>query len=398
MGAAASVGVAGLAGCAAPSGADSAAPLAPTPLDGAASAQFRGGLQRWGLQDVPVPADVTVDWTLEAVNTGTHTAAKASPVSAPTDDVIIAGDTGTVRAVRPDGSVRWTAETEPTTRGIHGTPAIANGTVYVGAYDGAVYAFDLRTGDRMWRSKLGDAIGSSPAYYNGLLYIAVEYATPSGRVYALDAADGKPVWVDRRPTDHPHSSIAIDREAGRLVVGANDGNCYAWTFPGLEREWVFETGGPIKGPIATVDSLAIVGSWDEHVYALDLATGDEVWSFRADGDVMAAPAIDPTGVVYVGSHDWRVYALDLATGEERWRFATDGMVIGGLVVTPGHVLVGSYDATLYALDKAEGTETWAVTSNGHVTSAPLVRDDGIYYTERAAPTEPGHAYKLVPAE
>lgn len=386
---------AALAGCSAPTAGASLSPLADRPGDDRAFAQFQGGLRNRGYVDRRVPDAVRVDWTLP-VNRGEHSAAKSSPVPAPGGDVVICGDTGTVRRVAPDGTVRWAAEVEPTTRGIHGTPAVANGTAYVGAYDGAMYAFDLADGTRQWRRPLGDAIGSSPVYLEGIVYVAVEYGGPaSGSVAAVDAASGRQVWGDGRPTNHPHSTIAIDPEAGRLVVGANDGRLYAWTFPGLERAWTFETGEPIKGPIAVHDALAVFGSWDEYAYGVDLVDGSEVWSHRTGADVMTGPAIDPGGTAYVGSHDGAVHALDAGTGEERWRFETDGPIVGSLTATPGHVLVGSYDTRLYAVDVGSGEETWSVAGSGSATSAPLVTDEAVYYAERSRGEPPGLLYRLV---
>jgi outer membrane protein assembly factor BamB len=384
------VGVAGCAG--APRASGEFDPLAPTPLDDRAVTQFRGGLRNQGRVDAAVPPRVTVDWTLP-VNRGDHTAAKSTPV-ATGGDVVIAGDTGEVRRVSPDGGTRWTARVERTTRGIHGTPAVANGHVYVGAYDGALYAIDLATGDRVWRTDIGDAIGSSPVYYNGVCYVAVEYAEPSGSVAAVDAASGTVRWLDGWPTDHPHSTVALALDAGRLVVGANDGVCYAWSFPDLERAWTFETGGPIKGPVAVHDGLAIFGSWDHRVYALSLADGREVWSFAADADVMSGPAV-AHGRVYVGSHDSGLYALDAASGAERWRFDTDGWLIGSVTATPDHVLAGSYDARLYAVDAVSGAETWHAQGRGDATSAALVTDDAVYYAERASDDAVGRLYRLV---
>ncbi|PSQ09294.1 cell surface protein [Halobacteriales archaeon QS_5_70_15] len=334
------------------------------------------------------------------INRGEHTAAKSSPVAVggtDSGDIVIAGDTGTVRRVSADGTVRWSTDVEPTTRGIHGTPAVANGTVYVGAYDGAMYAFDVGTGERQWRTGIGDAIGSSPVYVNGVVYIAVEYDDPSGSVAALDAGTGDVRWIDRRPTDHPHSTVAIDREAGRLVVGSNDGVCYAWTFPGLERAWTFGTDGAIKGPVATHDGIAVFGSWDSQVYGVDLEDGTEVWSFAADEDVMSGPAVAHDGTVYIGSHDARLYALDAVSGAEKWRFQAGGWIIGSVTVTREHVLAGAYDARMYALDASTGGETWYVEGRGHATSAVLVDDGALYYAERATEEEPGLLYRLVPA-
>lgn len=356
------------------------------PASSAADSQFRGGLRRQGVYpEATIPETPTVEWTIRDVNTGEHTAAKASPVATPEGDVIVPGDSGFLWRVTPDGAVVWRTRVTEATRGMHGTPAIANGAVYIGAYDGALSAFELETGERFWRRKLGDAIGSSPAYHDGAIYVAVEYAGPSGSMFGLDAVTGRTTWVDRRPADHPHSTCAIDRDADRLVVGANDGHLYAWSYPELEFEWSFATGRPIKGPIATAEGTAFFGSWDRTVYAVDLEDGSERWSFGADGLVMTGPAVEPsTGTVYVGSHDNRLYALDLETGAERWRFATDGSLIGCPTVTSEHVLVGSYDRHCYAVEKATGRYAWSVEGVGRVTSTPLVHDGAVYFTDRAS--------------
>jgi outer membrane protein assembly factor BamB len=380
------------AGCASPTRRDG--PLAAFP-----DAMFRGGLARRGVYpERTIPESVTVDWTLERVNTGDHTAAKASAVQTPDGNVVLPGDSGRVWSLRPDGTVRWRVEPTDATRGFHGTPAIANGMAYLGAYDGVLYGLDLESGDVRWRTQLADAIGASPAYHEGTVYIAVEYAAPSGALYGVDAGTGTVTWKDPRPTDHPHSSPAIDREAGAMVVGSNDGRLYGWTYPDPEFAWTFQTGGAIKGPIATYDGGAFFGSWDEHVYRVDLETGEEDWAFAADGDVMVGPSVDPRSeTVYVGSHDSRLYALDVATGEERWSYDTGGMLIGCPTVTREHVLVGSYDRHLYALT-LEGELAWTVENRGWVTSTPLVTEDAVYYAERRphdSPDASGYAYRLV---
>ncbi|MFW6384973.1 MAG: PQQ-binding-like beta-propeller repeat protein [Halodesulfurarchaeum sp.] len=358
------------------------------PASVSATTEFRGGLRRQGVYpDATIPEEPNVEWTLRDVNTGEHTAAKASPVALPGGDVVVPGDTGEVRRVSPDGEVVWTASVEETKRGIHGTPAIANETVYVGAYDGALYAFDLDTGDRFWRQKLGDAIGSSPGYHDGTVYVAVEYYQPSGSMAGVDAVTGSVVWVDHRPTDHPHSTCAIDLEAGILVVGSNDGRLYAWTYPELEFAWSFSTDGAIKGPIATDGESAIFGSWDETVYRIDLSDGSSMWSLERPDMVMSGPSIESaTDTVYVGCHDSKLYALDRTTGDERWEFDTGGAIIGCPTVTSDHVLVGSYDGHCYAVEKATGEGVWQVQGVGLVTSTPLVADGAVYFTDRASST------------
>ncbi len=191
--------------------------------------------------------------------------------------------------------------------------------------------------------------------------------------------------MDRRPTDHPHSTCAIDLAAGRLVVGANDRNLYAWTYPGLAFAWAFPTDGPIKGPIATAVGSAFFGSWDRSVYRVDLADGSEVWRVETGNRVMTGASVEvATNTVYAGSHDSNLYALDIDTGDERWRFGTDGALIGCPTVAGAHVLVGSYDRHCYAVEKATGDEVWRVGGAGRVTSTPLVADGAVYFTDRAS--------------
>lgn len=398
MGLAAGAGVAGCVGGRAPR-ADDASGVAGS-VDRTAFATFRADLQRQGWRpETEVPASVERAWTLSGVNTGTHTAAKASAVPHPDGGYVVPGDTGTVFCLREDGTVRWRAETEPSRNGIHGTPTVANGLVYVGAYDGALYAFDADSGERVWRRPLGDAIGSSPAYYDGTVYVAVEYYPPSGAVFGVDALTGAVTWRDAAPTDHPHSTIAIDLDAGRLVVGANDGVLYGWSFPELERVWEYRTGGAIKGPIAVADGAALFGSWDDRVYRVDLASGRRDWAFETGDMVMGGAAVDPdAGRVYVGGHDRRLHALELATGEQRWAFETDGWIIGSATCTRSHVLVGSYDGHLYAVRAADGTGTWAAPAAGHVSSDPYPGPGGVVFTERATPARDGRAIKLVAAD
>ena len=78
----------------------------------------------------------------------------------------------------------------------------------------------------------------------------------------------------------------------------------------------------------------------------------------------SSPALSPDGgTVYIGSNDNHLYAVDAATGEERWRFETDGGVDSSPAVSADGsvVYVGSRDDRLYAVDTATGAESWNVT-------------------------------------
>ncbi len=360
-------------------------------------AMFQHDIRRSGFLNTTTPESVTLGWTLEGVNKWTHSAAKSSPVVV-NRTVIVGGDTGTVYAVWLNGTVRWMSSTHPSENGIHGTATVQDGTVYIGAYDGAVYAFNGSTGDRLWRTKLGDAIGSSPAYYNGKLYVSVETHEPSGIMVILNASTGNTLWTDHRISDHPHSSVAISPETDVFVVGANDGTLYAWNLTTNTFAWSYQTGDAIKGPILIHADQAVFGSWDHTVYSINLSDGTLDWQYETDGKIMSGAAVNPaTGAIYIGSHDTRLHAINVSTGDRLWRFDTDGWITGSITATQNTVLTGSKDNNLYAVNATSGQHRWTYSANGDVTSAPYVTQEGqVLFTDRATTEDAGSLHLLQP--
>ena len=62
--------------------------------------------------------------------------------------------------------------------------------VYVGSFDGRVYAIDAEIGGERWRFDTGNVVFSSPKVEDGTVYVG----SHSGAMYALDAADGDLDW------------------------------------------------------------------------------------------------------------------------------------------------------------------------------------------------------------
>jgi outer membrane protein assembly factor BamB len=143
--------------------------------------------------------------------------------------------------------------------------------------------------------------------------------------------------------------------------------------------WTFQTGDAIEGAPAVVDGVVYVGSYDQHLYALDLATGKEKWVYLPDrwwrnkiGPIKASPAYYK-GAVYVGDSDGIFHCVDAATGQRRWTFETGAEIAGGANFAGERVLFGSHDETLYCLD-LKGNEVWRVKTNGPVNGSAVVVD------------------------
>ncbi|MBM3812049.1 MAG: PQQ-dependent dehydrogenase, methanol/ethanol family [Acidimicrobiia bacterium] len=117
-----------------------------------------------------------------------------------------------------------------------------------------------------------------------------------------------------------------------------------------------------------------------------------IWTFQtgdSEGGLQSTPVVD-NGVMYVSTaHNW-VYALDAATGRQLWRYIFPlpkgfttfyGPHSRGVVVGHGLVYMGTLDNHVVALDQKTGREVWRVNVEDanqcgcNITAAPqLVKD------------------------
>jgi len=136
---------------------------------------------------------------------------------------------------------------------------------------------------------------------------------------------------------------------------------------------------------AVSDDKLYIGSQDRDVRALDIETGQTVWTFDLRGEeesdraVYGTPAISE-GLVYVGGYDGILYALNLGDGQESWdKVVGEGApIVGGPVVGDGLVLVGSGDGTLYAFHADTGTQEWKFTTDKGIWSTPTIANGRAY--------------------
>src|SRR5438270_7201085 len=131
----------------------------------------------------------------------------------------------------------------------------------------------------------------------------------------------------------------------------------------LEICWKFKAKDGIEGTAAIVNGTVYVGSLDEHLYALDLATGRVKWTYQTDaakgtkvGPIRTAPSVRD-GLVYVGDADGIFHCVEAATGTKRWTFDTGAEITSSANFAGDTILFGSSDENLYCLSK-DGKERW----------------------------------------
>ncbi|HEY3058292.1 MAG TPA: S8 family serine peptidase, partial [Chloroflexota bacterium] len=151
-------------------------------------------------------------------------------------------------------------------------PTLSDDGVYIAQSGPNVWEFDRSTGDERWHHFDGYGGGGWTAVYNnGRLYVRQFGANPSG--FVLDAATGLTI--------------------GRFGTGA-----YQLSAPAIQDGRLFFVEGAI-------------------LHAQDLATGTPLWTFAGDSQLISNPLV-VNQQVFAGSSSGNLYAVDAATGAQVW--------------------------------------------------------------------------------
>lgn len=194
------------------------------------------------------------------------------------------------------------------------SPAVYDGRVYIGSRANKLYALDAATGALLWERLTAGWVDSSPAVSGGAVYAACR----GGRLYALDRVSGAVLWIADLGAASASSPLIL---GGRVYVG---------------------TGSP-----------------ENRLKVYDAATGAPLGSYQAVQPVDSAPSTDGS-YVYFGANDGQVYALGALSLAPRWAayptlgsFGQNAVAVssGALYFLPGRDEKGAsaLDATAGAL-------------------------------------------------
>lgn len=241
------------------------------------------------------PADATAGsgvgiWSTPSVDEGRGllyigTGNTSSEPTAPLADALLAIEVKT-------GKLAWSRQFTPQDVFPKGNPTgkdvdvgaspnlwTSNGRDLVGVGDkgGNYHTLDRETGEVVWQTSLtpgsvfGGVIGSA-AFVDGRLVMSSNIGDPAtnaptnaSKIFALDPATGDIVWTSTELT------------------------------------------GKVFGPVGAVPGVAFVGTDANTMYAFDVGTGKQLWSFDAPGKIGGGPSI-------VGGHVYWGYGFILFRG------------------------------------------------------------------------------------
>jgi outer membrane protein assembly factor BamB len=267
-------------------------------------------------------------------------------------------------------------------------PAYADGTVFIGALNGEVTALDAHTGARMWKFHAWGAVRARPTLFKGVVYVQAD----DGYLYAIDAEKGHLRWktqidesaIQRLPFDDPKTlfdrfsaDVVVDHD--RLFVGTHDGRVLSLSAKDGKQIWTFDADGPVLAAPAVDRGMVVFGSYNHFVYAVDEKEGQLIWKTDTHGAVVSTPAMFDERAI-VGNRIYDLLGLDLRNGHVAWKsYEWMSWVESSAAAGDEIAYVGSSDATsVYAFENETGKRLWTSDVRGWSWGQPAVDRQRIF--------------------
>lgn len=285
----------------------------------------------------------------------------------------------------------------PESGSIGSTVKIYDNKIYFGACDKHIYCLTL-DGDLVWKFRAGDVVVAPPEIKDGVIFIG----SFDGHMYALDAKTGELIWRFRVGGKIISGAAVVDNY---VYFGSFDKHLYKLTTDG-DLKWRFRTGSLIWNVPAIVNDKVFFGSHDRYFYCLS-DDGKVLWKFGTGKHVDSSPTVTDNngkslwsrygernssgeidrGAVYFGSWD-SMYKLSI-NGKLIWNMYTGNIVGSCPIVHDNELLFGSWDNRVHSIDTETGKKIWSFLTGGPVDSTPILNDNHFYFG-----SFDGHLYKI----
>ena len=190
--------------------------------------------------------------------------------------------------------------------------------------------------------------------------------------------------------------------ASVAIVGTDDGQITAVDIASGRQTWSVDVGDHVLAALAGTDDLVLASVRPEaqgsaSLVALHVGDGSEAWRFQPSGAVLdlGSPSVGGD-LVYVVASDGSLRAVALDDGAERWAARLYTPTAGSPpAVNDAGVFVTDQSGTIYAFDPASGAERWRYASNRFAVGGPIVTADTLLQpasdgTILAVDTSTGH--------
>jgi outer membrane protein assembly factor BamB len=242
-------------------------------------------------------------------------------------------------------------------------PAVSGNVVYAAALDGTLMRLDADTGRVAWRVSAGRPLSAGPGADGTLVAVGTE----KGDVLAFDT-DGKPLWSSRVSSEVMAPPVVSE---GVVVVTSGDGRIFGLDAADGKTKWVHQRTNPPLTVRNTAGGEAsrggvFIGTAGGRLLAIDVQTGTVGWDgtvaapkgateLERIADVTSRPAVEERQACAV-AFQGRIACFEILRGNVNW--TRDLSSLTGIAADETAFYVADATGALHALDKSTGASLW----------------------------------------
>ncbi|MEP1143638.1 MAG: PQQ-binding-like beta-propeller repeat protein [Henriciella sp.] len=233
--------------------------------------------------------------------------------------------------------------------------------------------------DVAWRSNVGEGSDNKSALTTPPVASADTIYTIDSRqvIVATDAASGNRRWSQKLESDNRRDGTGIGSgiglEGNMLVIASAFGFVAALDATNGSELWRTSTEAPMTGSPTIKDGRVFVSSNNNEVLAMDLATGELLWSDQAIAesarvlgspspaaveDIVVAPYSSGEIIAYLSSNGRRLWSEALASAGQFTPISSINDIGARPVLGGGLVFAASQSGVLAAIDGRTGNRVW----------------------------------------
>lgn len=230
-----------------------------------------------------------------------------------------------------------------------------------------------------WRSSVAGSsqkkkIVAPPVAKDGRIFVI----DANQKVSAFSTDNGRQIWERQLESDNSKrdrhavgGGLAIAGE--RLIVTSGYGYIEAMSLADGNQIWRRRVEGPMSGSPAILGNRAFVTSSNNEFYAIDVGTGEIVWSDEAiaesarvlsspspavTNDILAVPYSSGELIAYLPANGTRLWSDTLTTIGRYTPLSAINDIAGRPSIQDGVVYAASHSGILTAIDARSGARIW----------------------------------------
>ncbi len=149
--------------------------------------------------------------------------------------------------------------------------------------------------------------------------------------------------------------------------------------------WSFNAPAAIQSSPAIVNGVVYFGADNGYAYAVNEATGKEVWNCSISGSAITTSPAVSSDKVFFGINQ-NLIALDAVTGDLLWNISIGSWGVATSPTIAGNTVYVGVGSDMYAFDATSqnGQSLWIYSDGGAAISNPVVSNGILYFPAGAA--------------